>query len=262
MLQVEALSLSLLRYTGWFRRSPLPLLHDISLSLQAGEVLAVIGASGAGKSLLAQAILGLLPLQARLRGSLRFQGEALTPERQAALRGRRIALVPQSVAWLDPLARSGRQLHWAAGRAGLAAAARPGASREALRRFGLGDAVPGAFPHELSGGMARRVMLAMATIGAAELVVADEPTNGLDPVNAALVLRHLRGLADAGRGVMIVSHDLVSVLPVADRVCILRDGSSQELAEAASFRGDGAALRSPYARALWRALPDVDFAAA
>ncbi|HWX50840.1 MAG TPA: ATP-binding cassette domain-containing protein [Roseomonas sp.] len=256
MLEVARLSIGFRRPLGLWRREIVPALRDISLQVQAGEMLAVIGASGAGKSLLAQAILGLLPAHAVLSGALRYRGAPLDP---AALRGRRIALVPQSIAWLDPLVRTGRQVEWAAGRAGLPAAARRPAATAALARFGLGAAAARRFPHQLSGGMARRAMLAMATLGQAELLIADEPTNGLDPENAARVLNHLRTLADAGRGVLVISHDLAAVLPLADRVAILRDGALQETAPAAAFRGNGAALASPYARALWRALPEIGF---
>ncbi|MXP64524.1 ABC transporter ATP-binding protein [Roseomonas sp. M0104] len=256
MLELSRLSIGFRRPAGLWRREVVPALRGVSLDVRAGEVLAVIGASGAGKSLLAQAVLGLLPANAVLAGAMRFQGAPLDP---AMLRGRRIALVPQSIAWLDPLVRAGRQVEWAAGRAGLPAALRQPAATAALARFNLGAAASRRFPHQLSGGMARRAMLAIATLGQADLLVADEPTNGLDPENAARVLGHLRALADAGRGVLVISHDLSAVLPQADRVAILRDGALQETAPATAFRGRGEALASSYARALWQALPESGF---
>ncbi|MDJ0387965.1 ATP-binding cassette domain-containing protein [Roseomonas sp. E05] len=256
MLEVSRLSIGFRRPRGLWRREVVPALRDVSLRVRAGEVLAVIGASGAGKSLLAQAILGLLPPNAAMSGEMRFQGAPLDAPR---LRGRRVALVPQSIAWLDPLVRAGRQVEWAAGRAGLPAPDRAPAAAAALARFGLGMAAARRFPHQLSGGMARRAMLAIAALGEAELLIADEPTNGLDPENAARVLGHLRARADAGRGVLVISHDLAAVLPLADRVAILREGALQETAPAAAFQGNGMALASPYARALWQALPEVGF---
>jgi len=256
MLEVSQLSIGFRRPLGLWRREVVPALRDVSLHVRAGEVLAVIGASGAGKSLLAQAILGLLPGNAELSGRLRFQGAPLDP---ATLRGHRIALVPQSIAWLDPLVRAGRQVEWAAGRAGLPTAQRASAAATALARFGLDSAAARRFPHQLSGGMARRAMLAIATLADAELLIADEPTNGLDPENAGRVLGHLRMLADSGRGVLVISHDLAAVLPQADRVAILSDGTLQETAPAAAFRGRGEALASPHARALWQALPEAGF---
>src|SRR5690606_8717027 len=111
MLEVSRLSIGFRRPVGLWRREVVAALREISLEVRAGEVLAVIGASGAGKSLLAQAILELLPANALLSGTIHFQGAPLDA---AALRGRQIALVPQSIAWLDPLVRMGRQVEWAA----------------------------------------------------------------------------------------------------------------------------------------------------
>jgi peptide/nickel transport system ATP-binding protein len=258
MLEVQDLSVSFARYDGWLRRRSVRVLDGVAFAVERGEVHAVIGASGAGKSILAQAILGLLPPNARTDGFIRFDGDLLTPERLALLRGRRIALVPQSVAALDPSARAGRQVAWAARRAG-APRDGAGAADAALGRFGLDAAAGRLFPHQLSGGMARRVLLAIASVGGADLVISDEPTTGLDPENKAVALAHLRALADRGRGVVVVTHDLSAVLPVADRVTILRDGTAVETADAAAFEGRGGALRTDYARALWRALPRNDF---
>lgn len=259
MLEIESLSIGFRRHAGLLRRVTQPALRDISMTLGKGELLAVVGASGAGKSLLALAVLGLLPGNAVVQGLVRFQGAVLDAAAQATLRGRRIGFVPQSLAWLDSLVPAGRQVEWAAGRAGLPSAKRSPAAQAMLGRFGLTAAAGRAFPHALSGGMARRVMMAMAAVGHAELIIADEPTNGLDPRNSAGVLAHLRALADAGRAVMVISHDLPAVLPQADRICILRDGAMEAVLPASAFRDDGRRLRSAYARALWQALPEVAF---
>lgn len=261
MLAVDNLAVSFLRYSGWLRRTRLPCLSDVSVTLAAGEVLGVIGASGAGKSLLAHAILGLLPPNAEQGGTITFAGEPLTPLRQARLRGRQIALVPQSIAFLDPLARTRRQVTWAARRAGLARTEAFGAAAGALAAQGLEEPAARAYPHELSGGMARRVLLAIASVGEADLVICDEPTTGLDRKTIARMLAQLRALADQGKAVMVITHDLAAVLPYADKVTVLRDGTAQETVSARAFTGHGDALASPYSRALWRSLPQNDFSA-
>jgi len=259
MLEIEGLSLHFRRYDGLFRHVEVEALAAISLTLAAGEVLAIVGASGSGKSLLAHSILGILPGNAILRGTIRFDGRFLYAEAKAEFCGRRIGLVPQSVSYLDPLARNGDQLRWAARRSGRPRAEIPALARSALQSFGLDPAVARRFPHSLSGGMARRLAMAIATIGEADLILADEPTNGLDPANAERVLDSLARLARRGKGVMLITHDLVSALPYANRVAILDGGRLVGIESAGHFSGDGGSLASAYARALWRALPQNDF---
>jgi peptide/nickel transport system ATP-binding protein len=261
MLTIDCLSLDFRRYSGFARYTHVRGLGEISLSLQRGEVLAVVGASGGGKSLLAHAIMGHLPPNAVTSGTILLDGKPVDQAERQALCGNRFALVPQSISHLDPLVRSGRQIGWAARRGGRSARQSAAAVPAALDRFGLPQASARAFPHQLSGGMARRVLLAMATAGNAELVIADEPTCGLDAHNAQTALRQLRALADGGKAVMLITHDLVSALPFADRVAILRDGQLAALEGAAAFAGTADRLVSPYARALWQALPQNHFTA-
>ena len=153
LLEISDLSVSFLMYDGSLERSSLQVISNLSLTVHPGEILAVAGSSGSGKSLLASAILGILPGNASVEGAMRYGGEPLTPERQKVLRGGEIALVPQSVAYLDPLMKVGRQ-------ADGHKKPRPTAERRALfRRFGLPEETEGLYPFQLSGGMARRVLV-------------------------------------------------------------------------------------------------------
>jgi len=258
LLAVDRLTVAFRRYQGVFSEIDIDCLTDLSLDVDRGEVVALFGASGAGKSLFAHAVLGLLPPNAVVTGSIRFDGERLDAPRIAALRGRRIALVPQSLSHLDPLATIGQQITWAARRAGRRGFQRADAIA-ALNRFGLDELFLASYPHTLSGGMARRVMLAIASISDADLVIADEPTNGLDPVNAANVFGFLRGFAKAGKGVVVISHDLAAAVDSADRVAVLRDGALVATEDAVTFKRDGGAGLTAYASELWRALPQHDF---
>ncbi|MGQ7260510.1 ATP-binding cassette domain-containing protein [Vreelandella sp. V005] len=259
MFTIDQLSLQLPLYASWWKREWATCLDDVSLAFATGDLHALVGASGAGKSLLAYAMMGLLPAQARLQGQFYYQGTPLDAPRQRQLRGRELALIPQSLNALDPLVRTQRQVAWAARRAGYASAHAWRASQQALDHYRLDARAQQAYAHELSGGMARRVLTAMAHVSQAQLVIADEPTVGLDPHQRQRVLAALRELADQGKTVVLITHDLRHALPIADRVTIMRDGKLVETTPACAFQGAGTSLSSAYSQALWRALPDNGF---
>jgi peptide/nickel transport system ATP-binding protein len=261
MLNVNDLTISFTRYGRGVSRDALKPVCGLNLDVKPGELLAVIGSSGSGKSLLAHAILGILPGNCRVEGGLFFCGEPLTPRRQKALRGRSIALIPQSVGFLNPLVRLGGQVRRAAVLSGMAGRQAHHAADTAFARYGLAPAVRKCFPHQVSGGMARRVLSATATVGDADLIIADEPTTGLHREASRESLGFLRALADAGKSVLVITHDLKAVLPWADRVAVFHGGTTVELTAAANFSNDLSGLRHPYSRAMWMALPENEFAA-
>ena len=258
MLSVRELSITFESYVAGLKRRVVPAIRCLDVEVRAGEVVAVVGQSGAGKSLLAHALLGVLPANASVAGCLRFKDEPLTPARMERVRGREIALVPQSVAFLNPLLRVGVQIARAARLSGLARAEAEAAAKASLERYLLAPEVAKSYPFQLSGGMARRVLTATATVGLADLLLADEPTNGLDPDAASESLRHLRELADAGKAVLLITHDLGAALTVADRVAVFCAGTTVEVARAGDFNGSGR-LRHPYTTALWNVLPQNGF---
>ncbi|MCS7060224.1 MAG: ABC transporter ATP-binding protein [Anaerolineae bacterium] len=257
MLSVRNLSITFAMYEAGLRRRAITPIAGLDLDVRAGELLGVIGASGSGKSLLAHAVLGILPSNASAAGQIWFKGELLTPARQEALRGKEIALIPQSVGFLDPLMRVGRQVRRAAQLSGASSPVE--AQRRIFERYGLRPQDARLYPFQLSGGMARRVLVSTAAVGQASLIIADEPTPGLHPEVVAETLRHMRELADEGRAVLLITHDVGAALTVADRIAVFYAGTTVEVAPVADFQGDGAALRHPYTRALWRALPQNEF---
>ena len=269
LLQVEHLSMSFSRYESgapFFqaRRVNMPVLNDLSLSVRAGELVAVVGASGSGKTLLADAIMGLFEPNALVEGSIRFAGQPLDAAKIARLRGRGISLVPQSVTSLDPLMRVGEQVVGACGRGRVGRARRrerTARMRTLFRELGLDAGVGRMLPHELSGGMARRVLVASALIDDPRLIVADEPTPGLDMELAVRALGDLRAFADAGGAVLLITHDLELALSVADRVAVFRDGHVVEEAPVSSF-AQPELLSHPFSQALWHAMPEHGFAPA
>ncbi|MCL5888088.1 MAG: ABC transporter ATP-binding protein [Actinobacteria bacterium] len=257
LLEIVDVSVSFTRYEAGLRRQKLEVLSGLSVDVRRGEVLAVIGSSGSGKSLLAHTVLGILPGNADVSGLMLFGGEELTPDRQRQARGREIALVPQAVTFLDPLMRVGPQVRWGAPDNGNGS--RTQAQRHVFARYGLTSEVERSFPSQLSGGMLRRVLLSTAVVSGASLIIADEPTPGLHPEAVAETMRHLRELADEGRGVMLITHDIETAIGIADRIAVLYSGTAVEVCPARDFVSDGEALRHPYSHALWRALPGNGF---
>lgn len=260
MLEVEQLAISFDRYTAFLARGRLQPVRSLDLSLAAGEIMAVVGESGAGKSLLAHAVLGLLPENASVSGSIRFCGEELSPHKIAQLRGKEIALIPQAVSYLNPLWRVGGQVNRAARLGGQRREAADASTKAAFERYGLEHGVQDLFPFQLSGGMAKRVLTAAATVGKARLILADEPTAGLDRDNSRKMLSFLRQMADAGRSVLLITHDLDTALQVTDKVAVFHNGMTIEIAPRKVF-GNINGARHPYTRQLFNALPQNEFMA-
>ena len=261
ILEIEHLSVYFTQYEHdprlfGFRKRQLAAVKDLSLTIEPGQIVAVVGASGSGKSLLAHSILGILPYNSHMEGVVRYDGEILTDKRAGKLRGREIFLIPQGVTYLDPLMKVGAQLE--KGRKDPDTKQR---CRAALERYGLGADTEDMYPFELSGGMARRVLIASAVTEKARLIIADEPTPGLDARAAKRILGHFRELADEGAGVLFITHDLELALSVADEVAVFYAGETIEKAKTADF-ASADRLRHPYTRALWYAMPEHGFTAA
>ena len=253
LLEIHDLSVSFRMYDGAFEQKELQVISDLHLTVNPGEIVAVAGSSGSGKSLLASAILGILPDNATVHGHLHYKGKQLTPERQAELRGSEIALVPQSVAFLDPLMKVGKQAD---------GHKRPYPTekrRSLFKRFGLPEETERLYPFQLSGGMARRVLVSTALISDAQLIIADEPTPGMSLDQALEALQMFRELADEGKAVILITHDIDLAFEFAGRVAVFYAGTTVETAPVADFRTGPDALRHPYSKALWKALPQNGF---
>lgn len=255
VLSVEHLSVTFAQYERGWRQTKLPVIRDLSLTVREGELVAVVGSSGSGKSLLAHAVLGILPYNATAGGGIFYDGEPLTEARLKKLRGRELVLVPQSVSYLDPLMKIGPQV-----RNGKTDVKSRETCHQVLGRYGLDAETERLYPFELSGGMARRVLISTAVMEHPRLVIADEPTPGLHMEAAKRVLSHFREIADEGAGVLLITHDLELALEVADRIVVFYAGMNVEEALAADFEEEGR-LRHPYTKALYRAMPQHGFEA-
>lgn len=253
VLEVKELSVSFTQYIKGMRQRRLQVIRDLSLQIGRGEIVAVVGSSGSGKSLLAHAILGLLPYNSHMEGEILFLGKRLTQKEAKRLRGGQIVLVPQGISYLDPLMKVGPQL-----RKGDRSSKAAAAARKVLARYGLDKNTEELYPFELSGGMARRVLISTAVMETPQLVIADEPTPGLDDRAAARILKHFREIADEGAGVLLITHDLEAALTVADKIVVFYAGETIETAGCSDFAVQGR-LRHPYTKALWQAMPSHGF---
>lgn len=254
LLQVENLSIGFSQYVKGTQRRMIQPIADMHVDIDEGEIVAVVGASGSGKSLLAHAVLGILPGNAISSGSILYQGEELTQKRKEQLRGREISFIPQSVNYLDPLMRVGKQVQ-----IGLNQATAQAKQDELFARYDLKKSDGRLFPFELSGGMLRRVLFATSVREGVKLVIADEPTPGIHPQALSEILRQLKQFAKEGAGVMLITHDIMSALEIADRVAVIKDGTTVEISAVSAFEGKGERLKTDYTRRLWRALPQNDF---
>ena len=243
-------------------------LHGVSFTIGAGERLAVVGESGSGKSTTAAAVLGLLPGSGRVTGgTIAFRGEDIThasPQRLLGLRGKQVGLVPQDpMSNLNPVLRVGRQISETLVAHGVASgvAARERAI-ELMGQAGIPDAARRSrqYPHEFSGGMRQRMLIAIALACSPELLVADEPTSALDVTVQRQILDHLETLRAAhGTSLMMITHDLGLAADRADTVVGMSAGESVEAGPTAQI------LRDPqheYTRRLVEAAPSVSSARA
>lgn len=252
LLKVEDLVVAFSMYRGdSLKKENLEVIHSLSLDVKEGEILAVVGSSGSGKSILASAVLDLLPKNAVVSGKITYDGKPLSMKTTPDLYGKEISFIPQSVDYLDPLMKVGKQVQGVKG-----SKAR---QEELFEKYRLGKDTEKKYPFQLSGGMARRVLISGAVMGNPKLIIADEPTPGLDLELAMETLKHFRTLADQGTGILMITHDIDLALNVADRIAVFYAGTIVEIASTQDFLSGRDALRHPYTKALYDALPQNGF---
>ncbi|WP_433528203.1 dipeptide ABC transporter ATP-binding protein [Micromonospora sp. CA-263727] len=221
------------------RRQWTPAVRSVSLHVEPGEFVSLVGESGSGKTTLVQGALGLLPAAARIRsGAIAYSGVDVTgwhDRRMALVRGNYVGFIPQDPnTSLNPVKRIGQQVveavRFNAPRTADAARHRD-AALESLRTAGLSDVerVFQQYPHELSGGMKQRALIAIALAGQPKIILADEPTSALDVTVQKVILDHLIRLREElGIGILLVTHDLGVALDRSDRILVMRNGEIVE----------------------------------
>lgn len=255
ILSVKDLGISFSQYTKGLRRRELEVITNLDIDLYEGEILAVVGSSGSGKSLLAHAILGILPDNATTEGNIIYKGKSLSLKDKEKLRGREIVFIPQSVNFLDPLMKVSKQVKISIENKEKANKRQ----RDIFNKYGLDKKVDNLYPFELSGGMARKVLLSTALVSDCKVIIADEPTPGLDEKSLNEALKDFRNIADSGCAILMITHDIEAALKIADKIAVFYAGTTLEIANVNDFKGDGKNLRHPYSKALFNALPQNGF---
>ncbi|MEO1493140.1 MAG: ABC transporter ATP-binding protein [Pseudomonadota bacterium] len=255
LLSVEDLAISL-RSDGRLKE----IVMGLSFTVGPGEILCIVGESGSGKSMTAKALMGLLPRGAKTGGVASLVGKALLDGGAEAVRGRAISMIFQEpMTALNPVLSIGRQMTESSViLGGMAQGEADRRAADLLERVGInnGTARLAQYPHEFSGGMRQRVMIAMAMMSEPRLMIADEPTTALDVTIQAEILGLMRRLVDeTGMGLILITHDMGVVAEMADKVVVMRNGQSVETAPVVDLFQ---APKDPYTKALLAAVPRLD----
>ncbi len=257
LLEVNNLSISFTQYVQGLNRHDSKVITDLTIDVDENEIVAILGSSGSGKSLLAHSILGILPYNSHLTGEIKYEGQVLDQELKEKLRGDEICLIPQSVNFLDPLMKVSKQ---AIGECKDENEHKEKKlrQREIFDKYGLDESVDDLYPFELSGGMARKVLLSTALVGNPKLLIADEPTPGLDSKSVKETIEDIRNLKENGKGVLLITHEIDIALKTADRIAIFYSGYVIEINTVENFKNAENVLH-PYSKALINSLPKNGF---
>ena len=238
--------------------------RDVSFSLRPGEILGIVGESGSGKSVTSMAVMGLLPASADITGSIRFSGAellGLNDREMSAIRGKSIAMIFQDpMTSLDPVYKIGAQIAETVRRHDRSLSRKAAAARavDLLKLVGIPNAAERAqsYPHEFSGGMRQRVVIAIAMANQPDVIIADEPTTALDVTVQAQVLEVIKtAQQETGAATVLITHDLGVVAGITDRILVMYAGRPVEIGSVDDVFEEP---RMPYTIGLLGSMPRLD----
>lgn len=230
LLEVKKLSVSFKMQAGKQSNNNL-VVNDLSIKAYPGEILTIVGSSGSGKSILAHAILGLLPNNASVRGELYYNGKLVDYEYLKVLRGGEIGFIPQSISYLDPLSKVGKQVRNYSNKTEVVKK-----QRKVFKDFDLCENSEKLYPFQLSGGMARRALISTAVMEDSQIIIADEPTPGLDIESSSKTMGYFKNFASKGKAVILITHDIDLAINYSDKVAVFYGGQIIELTKADYFK--------------------------
>lgn len=238
LLRIENLSLSLLQKKGMFQKEETEVLRSVNLQLRKGEIVVLVGESGCGKTMLTKSLLGLLPKGAVVSGVLHYGGLPLSLPNFQKIASEKVIYIPQTVKALNPLLKIEEQLPLVTGE--------------------LGKKSKGKYPFQSSGGMQKQALFSvLSEKPEAELIVADEPTMGMDTQTAKENLQDLLPFRDKNKAILLITHDIDLALDIADQIAVFREGELLECLSPEEFLQEKG--NHPYTKELYRALPQFGF---
>lgn len=252
LLEIKSLSISFKQYQQNTKQNFITPVKDLNIDIKKSEIIAIVGASGSGKSLLAHAILGVLPSNSKVEGFIKYKEKILGISDIEKLRGNQIRYIPQSVKYLDPTMKVGKQL-----KINLKNKTKEEII-EILEKFSLSKEIYDYYPHQLSGGMLRRILFSTCLTEKTELIIADEPTPGVNPEILEELLESFLDLKKRGISVIFITHDMKAALKVADRVATFKDGRVIDVSYPKDILNNTDNLNK-YVRKLWNSQPSNKF---
>lgn len=251
ILEVKNYSIKFRTYVSFLKQDFIQPIMGLNLEVPEGKIVAIVGASGSGKSLLAHGIVGILPENAFESGEILYKNKNLNENRKALLDSE-ISFIPQSINYLDPLMKVGEQVKRLIN----------GENKEEIldnifKKFDLPPEVKEKYPFQISGGMARRILIACAVVRKPKLIIADEPTPGLDKDLLDEVLKYFKDLKQQGISILMITHDLQAAKELADSIAIFYDGKTIVTVQRKDFLNNN--IKNEYAKSLFEHLPENKF---
>lgn len=244
VLEIKQMSVTFLSFAKGLFPKKVSVLKSVDFHIRKGEIVGLCGESGAGKSIIASVLLGILPENTHIDGQVYYKGKEVKMKDFRYLRGKEIALVPQGVTALDPLMKIGDQLK---------IRNRMGKNiQQLLECYTLSEEILNQYPFQLSGGMAKKILLLTAVLSGAQVIIADEPTSGIDEEALEKILKHLKGLAEEGKSIILITHDIEAAFEICNRICIIKEGKIIEDTTLLE-------VKHPYTKALLKAMPKNEF---
>lgn len=248
ILKVQNYKIGFNQYYKLIKRRQIWPVKEINLTIKEKEILAIVGASGSGKSLLAHGIMGILPNNSIQKGQIYFKDKPLDKNNRKEVIGSKIKFIPQSVRNLDPTRKVGKQLEETLN---LDDKDKKSYVINLLKSLSLDEKVYDLYPHQLSGGMVRRILVATCYGDNTELIIADEPTPGIHPEVLEEMMNEFKEFKEKGNSILFITHDMKMAMKIADRVAFFWDGRIIDVNTTEEILNED--LSSSFALKLWKA---------